>query len=612
MTGGEVKKNRFTALLGRYHKPRRASGQGEEMGLIKVLDPQTAARIAAGEVVTRPASVVKELVENALDAGARHITVEIEEGGRRLIRVADDGGGMTPEEAPVSLERHATSKISQEEDLLGITTLGFRGEALPSIAQVSRLELLTRPLGAAGGFRVAAEAGVIRESQMAAAPFGTQVTVADLFFNTPVRRKFLKSKEAEQAYIVETVRHLALGYPEVHFRLTAGKKTLLAAPAAQTLLERVAAVYGAEAAGHLLPFALHGTPWSAAGVLSLPEYTVASSRFQVLLVNRRVVQDRILAAAVKTAYQGLLPRGRHAMVVAYLTVPPEQVDVNVHPTKAEVRFRDPGRVYALLLSALRQGLGAGSGQGQPRYQVAWQPGSLALAQDPGASPSSAAVSPVRPPILTGPAATGPPVLPASPISRDFHFRDLKIIGQLHNTYILAQSPDGLVLIDQHAAHERVLYETMEVAPERCSRQNLLFPRMVEVSPAQADWVEENLALLARFGLELEPFGGASFRVTSAPAWLMEADLEALVLDLVDNLAPVKNPSSPQAVQEQVRTVMACHGAIKAGQRLAPEEMAALLSQLDGLTVSSHCPHGRPLWRLISTADIRAGFRRPRS
>jgi DNA mismatch repair protein MutL len=580
------------------------------MGRIQVLDPKTASLIAAGEVVTRPAAVVKELVENALDAGARQITVELQEGGRRLLRVVDDGWGMTPEEAPLALVRHATSKIFQEEDLLGITTLGFRGEALPSIAQVSRLELLTRPPGAAGGFRVLTEGGEIQDSQVAAAPYGTQVTVEDLFFNTPVRRKFLKSREAEQAYILETVRQLALGYPEVHFRLTAGKRVLLAAPAAPTLLERVGTVYGAEAAAHILPFAMEGAPWAAAGALSLPDYTVASSRFQVLLVNRRVVQDRILAAAVKAAYQGLLPRGRHPVVVAYLTLPPEQVDVNVHPAKAEVRFRDPGRVYALLFGALRQGLGTLTGE-KPRYQATWQPGSLALAQDPGAAaPAAATPAGWSWPPPQGPATLAPPP-ESQPITPGFRFQDLHLIGQLHNTYILAQSPEGLVLIDQHAAHERVLYEALEVSPDQVPRQSLLFPKIVEVSPAQADWVGGNIALLARFGLELEAFGGASFRVAAAPAWLASADLEALVLDLVENLAPVKNQGSPQEIQEQVRTVMACHGAIRAGQRLAPEEMAALLSQLDGLAVSSHCPHGRPLWRLIPYADIRQSFRRPR-
>ncbi len=580
------------------------------MARIQVLEPNIASLIAAGEVITRPAAVVKELVENALDAGARHISVEIEEGGCRRLRVVDDGWGMTPDEAPLAMVRHATSKIRREEDLLCITTLGFRGEALPSIAQVSRLELLTRTPEDAGGFRVLAEGGEIREAQVAAAPSGTQVTVEDLFFNTPVRRKFLKSRQAEQAQIVETMRHLALGYPEVHFHLTTGRRTLLAAPPAQTLLERVASVYGAEGAGHLLHFTLPGGAWSAAGALSIPDYTVASSRFQVLLVNRRVVQDRVLGAAVRAAYQGLLPRGRHPVVVAYFTLPPDQVDVNVHPAKAEVRFREPGKVYALLLGALRQGLGALAGE-TPRYQVTWQPGSLALAQDPGASlPPAAASGGWSAPLPPG-AMTPPPDLGAHPSSPGFRFQDLHLIGQLQNTYILAQSPEGLVLIDQHAAHERVLYETLESSPAGVARQPLLFPRTVEVSPGQADWVRDNLELLAQAGVVLEPFGGAAFLVTAVPAWLAQADLEAVVLDLVETLAPVKSQTNPQGVQEQVKTVMACHGAIKAGQKLAPEEMAALLAQLDGLTVPSHCPHGRPLWRLIAYPDIRQSFRRPK-
>jgi DNA mismatch repair protein MutL len=579
---------------------------------IQVLDPQIAARIAAGEVVVRPAHVVKELLENALDAGARHITVELEEGGRRLIRVVDDGCGMPPEEAPLALLRHATSKIRQEEDLLAISTLGFRGEALPSIAQVSRLELVTKMPGAAGGWRLLAEGGEILESQVAAAPGGTQVTVADLFYNTPVRRKFLKSRESEQGYILETMRQLALGYPEVHFRLTSGKKTLLTAPRAQSLPERVAAIYGAEVAEHLLPFALDGAPWATAGVVSIPDYTVASSRFQVLLVNRRVVQDRILGATVKAAYQGLMPRGRHPVVVTYLTMPPEQVDVNVHPAKTEVRFRDPGKVYALLLASLRQGLGSLAGE-TPQYQVTWQPGAAALAQE-----TAAALPLTSPPQSPGPlplaraADTFSSQTEFQGSTLEFRFQDLHLIGQLQGTYILAQSPGGLVLIDQHAAHERVLYETLQDSSEANPRQNLLFPQVVEVSPAQADWVAENLEVLSGLGLTLEPFGGASFLVTSVPAWLAQADLTALVLDLVENSAPVKSELSPQAVVEQIRTTMACHGAIRAGQTLAPEEMAALLAQLDTLKVPSHCPHGRPLWRLIPYADIRQSFRRPRS
>jgi DNA mismatch repair protein MutL len=405
------------------------------------------------------------------------------------------------------------------------------------------------------------------------------------------------------------MRQLALGHPQVHFRLSAGKRTLLAAPGAQTLVERVAAVYGAEVAAHLLPFALEGAPWATKGAVSAPDYTVASSRFQVLFVNGRVVQDRILAAAIKAAYQGLLPRGRHAVVVIYLTLPPDQVDVNVHPAKTEVRFRDQGRVFPLLLESLRQGLGSLAGE-SPRYQVSWQPGSLAWAQETAAAAPWTGSAPAFPPVQAAPPLPPPAAAGESPAPA-CRFQDLHLIGQLQGTYILAQSPAGLVLIDQHAAHERVLYETLAAAPESPPSQSLLFPRVVEVSPQQADWVGDHLELLAGLGLQLEPFGGASFLVTAVPAWLAQADLEALVQDLVDHLAPVKSQSSPQAVVEQVRTLMACHGAIRAGQSLAPEEMAALLAQLDDLTVSSHCPHGRPLWRLISYADIRQGFRRPR-
>ena len=386
MTGGEVKKNRVAALLkaGIINQGTR-EGKGKRWGVSRswtVAPPAASPRAKWSPVRPRWS---KSWWKTPWTPGPCISPWKLRKGAAAVIRVVDDGCGMTPAEAPLALLRHATSKIRQEEDLLCITTLGFRGEALPSIAQVSRLELLTRTTEAPGGWRILAAGGEIRESQVAAAPLGTQVTVSDLFFNTPVRRKFLKSREAEQAQITETMRQLALGNPQVHFRLTAGKKTLLAAPRAQTLLERVAAVYGAEVAEHLLPFALEGAPWATAGVVSIPDYSVASSRFQVLLVNRRVIQDRILAATIKAAYQGLLTRGRHPVVVAYLTIPPEQVDVNVHPAKTEVRFRDSGKVYALLLGSLRQGLGSLAGE-SPQYQVTWQPGSLAFARDPEAAP----------------------------------------------------------------------------------------------------------------------------------------------------------------------------------------------------------------------------------
>ena len=359
------------------------------MGRIRVLAPQVAAKIAAGEVIIRPAAAVKELVENALDAGARTITVEVEEGGRRLIRVVDDGAGMTPEEVPLSLLRHATSKLAAESDLLGITTLGFRGEALPSIAAVSRLTLISCPPGATGGFRVVAEAGEILSASPWAAPAGTQVEVAELFFNTPARQKFLKSPEAEQAQILGALRHLALGYPQVHFTVGTPARTLLAAPAAGSLLERVAAVFTPELAAHMLPLSFSQGAWQVTGLITTPDFTLASARFQVFLVNGRVVVDRILGAVLREVYAGLLPRGRHPGAVVNLSVPPEAVDVNVHPAKTEIRFHEPGKVYALLLTALRQALGPLHGE-SPRYRVTWQPEA-----PPGAaeSPGSRAVSP---------------------------------------------------------------------------------------------------------------------------------------------------------------------------------------------------------------------------
>jgi DNA mismatch repair protein MutL len=589
-----------------------SQGKGESVRRIRILDPQVAAKIAAGEVITRPAAAVKELVENALDAGATTIAVAVEEGGRRLIRVVDDGAGMTPDDVPVSLRRHATSKLADEGDLLAITTLGFRGEALPSIAAVSRLTLTSCPPGATGGFRVEARAGEIVSASPWAAPPGTQVEVAELFFNTPVRQKFLKSEAAETAYILATLRHLALGYPRVHFSLTTPTRTLLMAPAAPSLLERVAAVFTPELAAHMLPLAFSQGAWQVTGLATEPDFTLATSRFQVFLVNGRVVADRILGAVLREVYSGLVPRGRHPGAVVHLSLPPEAVDVNVHPAKTEIRFHEPGKVYPLLLTALRQGLGPLHGQG-PTYRVTWQPEAPPRAAE---SPVPHMFSPGTP--VPGPvppvAASSPESLPAPgpafhPGPRRFRFQDLTVLGTLNQTYILAQGPDGLILIDQHAAHERVLYEALKARGPVAAAQTLLFPRVVEVTPSQAEWVTAHLEELAQAGLTLEPFGGASFMITAAPAALAHADLEAVVAEAAEALGPSKSFTNPQAIGEQALQVMACRGAVKAGETLAPEAIAALLVQLDEIAVSSHCPHGRPLWRLMSYHDIHQSFRR---
>ncbi len=577
------------------------------MGRIQVLDPATAAKIAAGEVITRPAAVVKELIENALDAGAASIIIRLEDGGRQRLLVVDDGCGMTREEAPLSLLRHATSKIRREEDLLAVATLGFRGEALASLAAVARLTLTTRAAGETVGTRLVVRGGQVLETTAAAAPVGTQVLVEELFYNTPARRKFLRGRDAEQAAVVEVVRQLALGYPEVHFELATPQRTLVSAPAAATLAERLAALFGPELARHLLPCELEAGPWGVRGLVSEPDYSVASSRLQTFLVNRRVVQDRLLAAVLREVYQGRLLRGRHPVAVVSLRLPPQEVDVNVHPAKAEVRFRDRGRVYGLLLAALRQGLGPLAPE-PPRYQPAWQPLPLPLAAEAGASLRA---EPLRPTTVPG-LAESPPALPAGlPAPLGCRFQDLVLLGQLHQTYILAQGPGGLVIIDQHAAHERLLYDRLGAGTSRPARQPLLLPRVVEVPAAQAEWVRNHLATLAELGLELEPFGGASFLVTGVPACLGDADLEALVLETVEAMSPVKSGAEPEAVRERARLAMACRGAVKAGRSLSREEMTHLLVQLDQAGGPSHCPHGRPLWRHVPLAELHQSFRRPK-
>jgi len=587
-------------------------GKGESVSRIRILDPQVAARIAAGEVITRPAAAVKELVENALDAGARTISVTVEEGGRKLIRVVDDGCGMSAEEVPLSLQRHATSKLQAETDLLGIRTLGFRGEALPSIATVSHLTLISCPEGAPSGYRLVARAGEIMTASPWASARGTQVEVAELFFNTPARQKFLKSKDSEQAQILEILRSLALGYPQVHFTLSTATRTLLAAPAAGSLNERVAAVFGPDLAAHMLPLSLGQGAWQVTGLVTEPDFNLASRRFQVLLVNGRVVKDMVLGAVLKEVYAGLLPRGRHPGAVVQLSAPPEAVDVNVHPAKTEIRFQAPGKVYPLLLAALRQGLGPLYGE-RPRPKVSWQPEAAPRAMEsaPPALFPRMAPPPDRygPPPFTYPEAATAPAPGPAPVQRTWRFQDLTVLGTLAQTYILAQGPDGLILIDQHAAHERVLYEALKAKGAEAAKQSLLFPQVVEVPASQADWVKEHLEVLAQAGLSLEPFGGASFVITAVPTCLANADLEAVVAEAVESLAPFKSGTRPQEVKEQALQFMACKGAVKAGETLAPEAIQALLAQLDDLAVSSHCPHGRPLWRLMSYHDIRQSFRR---
>jgi DNA mismatch repair protein MutL len=584
------------------------------MNRIGILPPEVASKIAAGEVITRPASVIKELVENALDAGARTISVEIAEGGCRQIRVTDDGCGMRPEEAPLSLLRHATSKLKDDTDLLHLTTMGFRGEALPSIAAIARLELCTRPPALELGCRLTVEGGEVRENSVWAGPAGTQINVLDLFYNTPARRKFLRSQAAEQGRILELMRHLALGYPEIHFQVQAQGKTLLQTPAHADLQERLAALLGLEWADQMLTLNMPGPGMRVTGLISSPDHHIATPRYQFLLVNRRIVSDRLLTGAMRQAYQGLLPRGRHPVFVMHLETGPEQVDINVHPAKAEVRFKDSGRVYSLVLSAVRQALEPTQRPGRQEFSSQWISPPALPVQEPRTTDLFSALPPLPMGII--PTAPPPPTaLPAPDLplaDSGWRFAELTVLGQLQGTYILAQAPEGLLIIDQHAAHERVLFEMLASSPDQPGpRQTLLFPLAVELDPAYLAWVETHLAELRDAGLELEPFGGSTFLVRAVPACLAQQDLQSLVPAMIAELAPLPPGPDDQQLRRRLHLTMACRGALKAGQRLSLEEMHHLLAQLDALATSSHCPHGRPLWRLLSMPEIRQNFRRPR-
>ncbi len=586
------------------------------MQRITVLPPEVAGKIAAGEVITRPAAVVKELVENALAGKARTIQVEVVDGGCRRLRVCDDGCGMWPEEAPLALLRHATSKLRQDDDLLHLTTMGFRGEALPSIAAVARLELCTRSPDRDLGCRLWVEGGVLREQVPWAGPAGTQVTVMDLFYNTPARRKFLRSQAAEQGQILELLRHLALGYPEIHFLVQAQGKNVLQVPAQRDLRERLAAVLGLDWAEVMLKVDYEGGELQLRGLISPPDHHQASARQQYLFVNRRMVNDRLLAGALRQAYQGLLPKGRHPVILLEVTMPPELVDVNVHPAKAEIRFKDSQRVYAAVLTAIRQALEPTQRPGRQEFASHWTAAPLNRVQE--ASPallfSELPPLPVKP--QPAPAFPVPPAAPPGepevvPLGPTWRFAELPILGQLHDSYILAQTPEGLLLIDQHAAHERVLFEQIsQEKAEPTARQNLLFPVTVELAPTLAAWVEANLTTLQEVGLELEVFGGTTFIVRGVPAYLAHLDVATLVPGLIADLAPVPREDE-SSLRTRLYLTLACRGAIKAGQRLNHSEMHHLLQQLDALKTSSHCPHGRPLWRLLSLTEIRQNFRRPK-
>lgn len=585
---------------------------------VRQLPPSLINRIAAGEVIERPASVVKELVENAIDAGAARIEIVATGGGLSLIRVSDDGRGMDTGDLALAVERHATSKLSGD-DLLDIGTLGFRGEALPSIGSVARLTIQSRARGDGEGAEIRIEGGRSSGVRPAALNAGTRVEARDLFYATPARLKFMKSERAEQAAISEAVKRLAMAHPGIAFALASGERTVLRLPAvmpgdARGVLARLARIMGEDFLGDSLSVRAEREDVILEGFAGLPTLNRANQAMQFLFVNGRPVRDKLLAGAVRAAYGDLVPRGRHPMLALFLDVPPREVDVNVHPAKAEVRFRDPGAIRGLIVGALRQALAASG------HQAAAALSGEAFSRASG-GPRAAWTPPPRPTPGFAEAAQAP--FEGIAASGDTGASDAEpeteaatsplgaARAQLHETYIVAQTGDSIVIVDQHAAHERLVYEKMKAALANggAARQMLLIPEVVELDDALAEGLAARAGELAPLGIVLERFGPGAVAVREMPALLGDTDIAGLVRDLADEIAETDENLVLKERLEHVCATMACYGSVRAGRRLRAEEMNALLREMEATPNSGQCNHGRPTYVELKLSDIEKLFGR---
>jgi len=606
-------------------------------------------QIAAGEVVERPASAVKELVENSIDAGADRIDVVMRNGGRSLITITDNGKGMTPDELELCFERHATSKLP-DEDLVNIQHLGFRGEAIPSIASVSRMSIATRTADDDSGWRLLVEGGKRSEIEPAALSKGTRVEVRDIFYATPARLKFLKSERAEFGATLDVMRRLAMAYPAIAFTLSDEKRTALKVSAAQgdlfeAWLDRLGAIMGREFSENALKIDAERNGVVLSGYAGVPTFNRGNATMQFMYVNGRPVKDKLFTGSVRAAYMDLLARNRHPLMALFLEVPADLVDVNVHPAKAEVRFRDSGGVRGLIIGALRNALAANGHQAsstvgtqalsafepqtqpfhmqsRPAQQVGM--GNWA-AVHPSQLPSGVADEAAAYHPLMGGRADGGGSMPMQPSAPPpvygsagvEHVQDLEMYplgaarGQLHETYIVAQTQDGMILVDQHAAHERLVMERMKkaFAEKTMNRQLLLLPDVVEIDEVAAERVCSRAEELAEMGLVIEPFGNGAIVVRETPAMLGTCDVKGLIQDLADDLAEFDTALSLKDRIDDVFATMACHGSVRAGRRLTIEEMNALLREMEVTPHSGQCNHGRPTYVQLKLAEIEKLFGR---
>ncbi|MBW1805297.1 MAG: DNA mismatch repair endonuclease MutL [Deltaproteobacteria bacterium] len=578
------------------------------MSGIKILPEKVASQIAAGEVIERPASVVRELLDNSVDAGADRINIRIENGGKRLIRFSDNGVGMDKDDMLLSLERHATSKISSVSDLFSIETLGFRGEALASIFSVSRMELTSRPEEQLVGYRLKSAGGRLKSIDETGAPAGTTVEVRDLFYNLPARRKFLRAARTETGHIVDTLSRIVLPFTNIQLRLDDTGKSLLNLPASENQLNRLTALLGRKVAASMTEVYQETDGVRLSAYLAPSDLSRSRGDRIYVYINSRNIRDRLLTHAIMEGYGQRLMKGRYPQVVVYIEIDPSLVDVNVHPTKQEVRFHESRLVYDSLVSFIQESMRnqfRSFSDPLPGYHST---GTATESQSIGPSAAEPAweysqATPIEVPIEK----------PVPGIGKDKQYlvREApQVIGQLRDTYILCQTVEGLLLIDQHAAHERIVYEALKRSyhSTQVESQAFLIPRKLELSLKEGRVVLRNLDQLSRLGLEIEHFGGNSFLVRSVPSVLVDVKWEEFLLDLLPVMEEEGDLAAEKAL-DRLWTVISCHSAIRAGQRMSHSEIIRLLEQLEEMDLPTNCPHGRPIFRKFSYHEIEKMFKR---
>jgi DNA mismatch repair protein MutL len=583
------------------------------MGKINRLSPELANQIAAGEVVERPASVIKELVENAIDAGARRLAIHVELGGKKQVRVEDDGEGMDPDDARLAIERHATSKIRRADDLAAIVTLGFRGEALPSIASVSHFVLRTRPRGRQSGTEIRVNGGAVASVMEVAAAEGTAVEVNDLFYNLPARRKFLKADGAESAQVSRVVTQLALAYPEVGFALTSGGRAVLQCPPAVSQRDRLYQIYGERS--DLLELRKDAGGLKLTGFIAALAEQGPTRGPQNVFINRRIVKDRTIAHAIIDSYSQASIKERSPEVHLFIEMPPDALDVNVHPTKAEVRFREQSLVHEVVRRAFMETLGqSGAPQLQlrPEHIVQPQPATITLpgVLAGGIYPNRWIPEPVRPKpdsptdAVSGFSRTVDPATTAE-------IKPMIPLGQFRDTFIIAVDDDGIAIIDQHVAHERVLFERVmeRLTSGPLESQRLLVPMLIDVAPSAYEALLGRAQELARLGFELEGFGDATLKVDAVPALLEASDCEKALLALAEDLEGLDRGAQVQDALQRIAATTACHAAVKANYPLTYEKMAHILTELRATAYSTVCPHGRPVMLRLTRREVEKNFER---